>query len=285
VSLRKIVPTGVAAVLGLAVVGIPAMALAEDSPGGPPPSVSQPGNLSATVSQSPSGVFSATLPGFGSLTFRVDPTTGTLTGLTVAADPGVTAGAPVLREEGVEVPFSGPATSERFEVEVESENGVPRVTAKAEGERNQDEANRDDRRDDHGDDNDADDTPVQPGAVDELHGDGDHGDHDANGDRDAPGDNGEPPATTTTTTFPSAPTSNRSPGGPPPQSDDQNRGPGSENSGSNSSTGSDNSGSDNSGQGGPGQGGPGQGGPGQGDPGQGGSDQSDSGSGRGGPGH
>jgi hypothetical protein len=251
VPLRKFVMTGSAAILGLAVVGIPAIALAEDSPGGPPPSVNQPGNLSATVSQSPSGTFSVTLPGFGSLTFRVDPTTATVTGLLVMADPGVTAGAPVLRDESVEVPFSGPATIERLEVEVEMENGLPRVTAKAEGQRNQAEANRDDRRDDQGDDNDADDTLVQPGAVDELHG---------NGDQDA---NGEPPATTTTTS-PSAPTSNRSPGGPPPQSNDQSRGPGSETSESNGgATGSDNSGEGNSGQDGSGQDGSGQGGSGQ----------------------
>jgi hypothetical protein len=291
VPLRKFVLTGSAAILGLAVVGIPAIALADDSPGGSPPSVSQPGNLSATVSQSPSGVFSVTLPDFGSLTFQVDPPTGTITGLMVTADPGVTAGAPVLRNEGVEVPFSGSATTERLEVEVESENVVPRVTAKAEGERNQGGANRDDRRDDHGDENDADDTPVQPGAIDELHGDGDHGDHgdhDANGDHDADGDrdaNGEPPpttttTTTTTTTLPSAPASNRSPGGPPPQSNNQSRGPGSETSGSNSgSSGSDNSGSDNSGSDNSGEDGSGQGGSGHDSSGPGGSGQDGSGSG------
>ena len=106
------------AALSLGVIGVPIAASAEDS-----------GTPTATVTQT-AGVFTVTLPGIGTVSFGVDPTTQTLTGLTVTpSDPSVTAGTPVLTEEGVQVRFDTSAGPEFLEVEVEQEGAMPRVTA------------------------------------------------------------------------------------------------------------------------------------------------------------
>jgi hypothetical protein len=75
-----------------------------------------------------------TLPGVGSLSFSVDPTTHDLTGLMVTpADPSIVAGTPVLTDEGVQVLFTSPTGAETLEVEVEGDGAVPVVKAEAQG--------------------------------------------------------------------------------------------------------------------------------------------------------
>jgi hypothetical protein len=120
---RKLLITSSAAVLSLGLIGIPAASFADDSG-----SLTQP-----TVTQS-GGSFTVTLPGVGSLSFSVDPSTHALTGVMVTpADPSVVAGTPVLTDEGVQVLFTTATGNETLEVEVEGEDGVPVVKAEAQG--------------------------------------------------------------------------------------------------------------------------------------------------------
>jgi uncharacterized membrane protein YgcG len=115
---RSVLVWASGAALSLGLVSLPAAATAEDN-----------GSSTATVTQS-AGVFTVTLPGVGMVSFGVDPTTHALTGLTVTpSDPSVTAGAPVVTEEGVQVRFDTASGTEFLEVEVEQEGAVPQVTA------------------------------------------------------------------------------------------------------------------------------------------------------------
>lgn len=113
-------PAVAAAVLGLAVAA-PVAALA-DSPASPTPVVTQ-----------AASTFTVDLPGVGSLTFTVDPATGSVSGLVATADSGFTAGTPSVTDEGVQVSFtdaSGAPTV--LQAEVERENGVVKVKPEAE---------------------------------------------------------------------------------------------------------------------------------------------------------
>jgi hypothetical protein len=124
-SLRRIGFIGAAACLGLGIVGTPALAWADSG---------SPGSSAAaapTVTQDASGTWTVALPGVGTLSFTIDPSTGSVTGLTVtpAVGSGFTAGTPTVTTEGVEVVFSSGTTSEVLQVKVEQEDGVPTVTA------------------------------------------------------------------------------------------------------------------------------------------------------------
>ncbi len=71
-----------------------------------------------------SGDYVVTLPGAGSVTFTVDET-GAIVALVVTPDAGVTAGDPVVTDEGVTITFTGPDGAVRvLEIEVETEDGV-----------------------------------------------------------------------------------------------------------------------------------------------------------------
>lgn len=120
---RKLAIVCSAGVLSLGLVGVPAAAFADDGGSQAQPTVTQTG-----------GSFTVTLPGVGSLSFSVDPTTHALTGLMVTpADPSIVAGTPMLTDEGVQVLFSSPTGAQTLEVEVEGEGAVPVVKAEADG--------------------------------------------------------------------------------------------------------------------------------------------------------
>src|ERR1700722_2124730 len=106
---RKLIFAGSASALGLGLAGIPAAAFADDSPSMAP--AARP-----TVTQS-AGTFTVTLPGVGSLSFGVDPSSGALTALTVtpAQGSGFVAGSPMTTEEGLQVLFTGTAGSQLLE--------------------------------------------------------------------------------------------------------------------------------------------------------------------------
>jgi len=119
---RKLLLAGSAGILSLGLAGIPAAAFGD---GG--------GQTQPTVVQSGSS-FTVTLPGIGSLSFSVDPSTDALTGLIVTpADPSITAGTPSFTDEGVQVLFTSATGSETLEVEVEGDGSMPKVTAEARG--------------------------------------------------------------------------------------------------------------------------------------------------------
>ena len=91
-----------------------------------------------------SGDYVVTLPGAGSVTFTVDET-GAIVALVVTPDAGVTAGEPVVTDEGVTITFTGPDGAVRvLEIEVETEDGVIDV-----------EIEIDDESDDSADDEDS----------------------------------------------------------------------------------------------------------------------------------
>lgn len=107
-------------VLGLAIAA-PTTALADPS-----------GQPAPTVTQNASG-FTVDLPGIGSLTFMVDPSTGAVSDVVATADSGITAGAPKVTDEGVEVSFTdatGKATV--LAAEVENKDGAVKVRPEAE---------------------------------------------------------------------------------------------------------------------------------------------------------
>ena len=214
-TVRKLVFTGSAVALGLGLAGVPAGAFANDSPDSPPPASS----TQPTVTQS-AGTFTVTVPGVGSLSFGVDPTSGALVALTVTPAPGsgFMAGSPRAVEEGVQVLFTGTSGSRLLAVKVDRDEDVTEVKAEVEAPHPavQDEgAPGEDREDNDGlnpgmdnDDNDGLNPGMDNDDIDRLSttippstatsGD-DHGD---NG-RDTPGGDGQQTATTT-----SAPTSN-----------------------------------------------------------------------------
>jgi hypothetical protein len=123
---RKFIFAGSATALGLGLAVIPAAAFADDSPSMAP--ASRP-----TVTQS-AGTFTVTLPGVGSLSFGIDPSSGALTALTVtpAQGSGFVAGAPMTTEEGFQVLFSGTAGSQLLEVKVDQDEAVTEVKAEVE---------------------------------------------------------------------------------------------------------------------------------------------------------
>ena len=167
-------PAVAAAVLGLAV-GVPAAALA-DSPGRPAP----------TVTQSAS-TFTVDLPGVGSLTFTVDPATGSVSGLVATADSGFTAGPPTVTDGGVQVSFTDAAgTPTVLQAEVKREDGTVRVKPEAE----QDESLADD---DSGDAHDGQ-APASASAP------GDRNEAGDNDQADTPEPQATPTSSSTTTT-------------------------------------------------------------------------------------
>jgi uncharacterized membrane protein YgcG len=113
--------------LGLAAAA-PTAALADTS-AHPAPTVTQNGST-----------FTVDLPGVGSLTFIVEPATGTLSQVVVAADSGFGARTPKITDEGVEVSFTDASgTPTVLQAEVDSEDGM--VTVKPEADTEGEEAN------------------------------------------------------------------------------------------------------------------------------------------------
>ena len=244
---RKLIFAGSATALGLGLTGIPVAAFADDSP-----SIASP--VQPTVTQS-AGTFTVTLPGVGSLSFGVDPTSGALTALTVTPAPGsgFTAGTPVTTEEGVQVLFTGASGSQLLEVTVDQDEAVTEVRAEAEAppptvqaggtpgdDRNGDPGNNAGSGDDRGGAT----TTTTPGAPTVG---------DDNGTETGSGDGR--PSTTTSTTVPG-------PASTPDNGGDQNGTFGSGSDGGRSgpgTSGGSGSGGSGSGDGGSGSGGPGGG--------------------------
>jgi hypothetical protein len=128
-SRRRLAIISSAAVLGLGLAIAPVAMAAADSP--PPASTTSTTEAAAPVVTSAGGTFTVTLPGVGSLSFGVDPTTGVLTGLTVAPvdGSGFTAGTPVLTEEGVSITFTSGMGATVLQVEIHPSSTGPVVTA------------------------------------------------------------------------------------------------------------------------------------------------------------
>ncbi len=128
-SRRRLAIISSAAFLGFGLAIAPAAIAAADTP--PPASTTSTTAPPAPVVTSAGGTFTVTLPGVGSLSFGVDPTTGALTGLTVAPvdGSGFTAGTPVLTEEGVSIAFTSGTGSTVLQVEVHPSSTGPVVTA------------------------------------------------------------------------------------------------------------------------------------------------------------
>ena len=216
------------AALSLGVVGVPIAASAEDN-----------GSPTATVTQT-AGIFTVTLPGIGTVSFGVDPTTQMLTGLTVTpSDPSVTAGTPVITEEGIQVRFDTSTGPEVLEVEVEQEGAVSRVTAEValpEDAAHGDQAGNNEGGSDGAGDGGPDNTTTSPD-------DGEHATGTTPTTAPAGEDNAAPEHedTTTTTTVPSSSTDGgSSDGGSTAVSSDS----GGNTSGDSSGSSSDGSGSD-----------------------------------------
>ena len=109
-------------------IGVTAPAFADGSSGPTP-----------VVSQSAGGVFTVDLPGVGSLTFTVDPTTGAVSGVVATAASGFSAGAPTVSAEGVQVSFTGGSGAVTLlQAEIDHEDGT--VTVKPEAETEQPDA-------------------------------------------------------------------------------------------------------------------------------------------------
>ena len=214
-NVRKFIFAGSATALGLGLAGIPAVAVADD-----PPSKASPTQPTVTHS---AGTFTVTLPGVGSLSFGVDPTSGALSAITVTPTPGsdFVAGAPMSIEEGFQVLFTGTSGSQLLEVKVDRDEDVTEVKAEVEspppaaqpgatpgedrdGDRDADQG--DDHGNDNGVDNDQDEASATtiPGAPIG----GDHDGMDSHG-----GDGGQaPPHTTPGTNGDQSASSNSGPG-------------------------------------------------------------------------
>src|SRR5258708_2809414 len=130
-SLRRIAFLGSAATLCLGLVAVPASIAWADSSAAPSAPAAPP--ASPTVVANPSGTFTVTLPGVGSLSFAVDPATGAPMNLIVAPIPGsnFTAGTPRITDEGVKVVFTSATTNEVLDVDIEPSASGPVVTAEA----------------------------------------------------------------------------------------------------------------------------------------------------------
>ena len=131
-SLRRIAFASSAGLLGLGLVGAPATVAWADSTSpasAPARSLEHP-----TVVPGPSGTFTVTLPGAGSLTFGVDATTGAVSNLMVAPAVGspFSAGTPTATAEGVKVVFTSATTARVLEVEIENGATGPVVRAEVE---------------------------------------------------------------------------------------------------------------------------------------------------------
>jgi len=126
---RRLATISSAAFLGFGL-GIAPAALAAAATA-PPTSTTSTTAPAAPVVTSAAGTFTVTLPGVGSLSFGVDPTSGALTGLTVAPvdGSGFTAGTPALTEEGVSITFTSGTGSTVLQVEVHPSSTGPVVTA------------------------------------------------------------------------------------------------------------------------------------------------------------
>ena len=86
-----------------------------------------------TVSQGAGGSFTVDLPGVGSLSFTVDPTTGVISKVLATADNGFTAGTPITSHEGVQVSLTSTAgTATLLQAEVDHENGTVKVEPEVE---------------------------------------------------------------------------------------------------------------------------------------------------------
>lgn len=86
-----------------------------------------------TVSQATGGSFTVDLPGVGSLSFTVDPTTGVISNVLATADTGFTAGTPAASEEGVQVSLTSTGgTVTLLQAEVNHEDGTVKVQPEAE---------------------------------------------------------------------------------------------------------------------------------------------------------
>jgi uncharacterized membrane protein YgcG len=128
-SSRRIALTSAAAILCLGLVAVPASIAWADS--ATPPSAPAAPPASPTVVANPSGTFTVTLPGVGSLSFAVDPVTGTPMNLIVApvAGSNFTAGSPRITNEGVKVVFTSATSNQVLEVNIEPGASGPVVTA------------------------------------------------------------------------------------------------------------------------------------------------------------
>jgi hypothetical protein len=137
-------PTRLAAVVlassGLALLGAGGTAYADTTSSTPttvagggtatPPTSASPTGDSTVLTPDAAGAYTVTLPGVGTLTFQVDPTTGTVSNVvaTVAPDAPTTvvAGTPKLTHDGVSVSFTDTATGvvKVIRAEVETEHGA-----------------------------------------------------------------------------------------------------------------------------------------------------------------
>jgi uncharacterized membrane protein YgcG len=128
-SRKRLAIVSSAAFLGIGLAIAPVAMAAADTP--PPASTTMTTEAAAPVVTSAGGTFTVTLPGVGSLSFSVDPTTDVLTGLTVAPvdGSGFTAGTPVLSEEGVSIAFTSGAGTTVLQVEIHPSATGPVVTA------------------------------------------------------------------------------------------------------------------------------------------------------------
>lgn len=128
-SRRRLAALSSAAFLGFGLAIAPAALAGADTP--PPAGTTATTAPGTPVVTSAAGTFTVTLPGVGSLSFGVDPTSGALTGLTVAPvdGSGFTAGTPALTEEGVSITFTSGTGSTVLQVEVHPSSTGPVVTA------------------------------------------------------------------------------------------------------------------------------------------------------------
>jgi hypothetical protein len=109
----------VAAALGMFVAGPAIPAFADSGP-----------NVVPTVT----GTFEVTVPGIGLLSFGVDAS-GQVTNLVVAPSAGITAGAPITTEEGVQVPLTDASGAvHTVDVQIEREDGGVHVSAEVDTE-------------------------------------------------------------------------------------------------------------------------------------------------------
>lgn len=110
----KVAALAVGATLGVGVMAVPAMA----ETGGTEITTPVPGGGSTTI----------TLAGIGTITLTVDGTTGAISGVILTPDAGVTAGAPVVTPEGVQIPVTlADGAQQTLHVSGEVDGGVPSV--------------------------------------------------------------------------------------------------------------------------------------------------------------
>ena len=123
--IRRIAFIMSAALLGFGAASGPLVLAGADTP---PPATAPASGPTVTSS---AGTFTVMLPGVGSLSFAVDPTTGAVSSLTVTPvdGSGFTASAPATKSEGVQVLFTSATSTQVLQVEVFPSPSGPMVTA------------------------------------------------------------------------------------------------------------------------------------------------------------